>query len=96
MNRTVLPTSAADEQFLQGVWARMFGKFIQCAREKAGRSIEQTAALAGMDAAQWSGVEAGVFLPVTRQDLRVVADAVALEWPEIIQIVCLCSGAWGF
>jgi transcriptional regulator with XRE-family HTH domain len=73
----------------------MFGSFIGRAREKAGRSIEQTAALAGMSAAQWSGVEAGAYLPITRQQLQVVADAVDTDSATMAQIVFLCREAWG-
>ena len=87
--------SNSDSAYFQGAWSRMFGRFIESARQKAGRSIEQTAALAGMSAAQWCGVEAGAYLPMTRQQLRIVADAVEMEWATMAEVVLLCRQAWG-
>lgn len=83
-----------DSRYFQGVWARMFGHFIQSARQKAGRSVEETAALAGMDPAQWLGVEAGDYLPMTCRQLHVVADAVAMERAAMAAVVLLCRQAW--
>ena len=85
----------ADSEYFQGVWARMFGTFIESAREKTGRSIEQTANLAGMDAEQWSAMEAGAWLPTTRQQFRSMAAALQIEWPTMASIVLMCSEAWG-
>jgi len=85
----------AENIYFQDVWSRMFGQFIQSGRQKAGRSVEEAAALAGMDPAQWLGVEAGDYLPITRQQLHVVADAVAMEWATMAEIVMLCRQAWG-
>jgi transcriptional regulator with XRE-family HTH domain len=47
----------------------MFGSFISSAREKGGWPVEQTAELAGMDAAEWAAIEAGTRLPNTRPQL---------------------------
>ena len=85
----------AENIYFQDIWSRVFGQFIQSAREKAGRSVEETAALAGMNPAQWLGVEAGDYLPITRQQLHVVADAVTMEWATMAEIVMLCRQAWG-
>jgi transcriptional regulator with XRE-family HTH domain len=81
---------------LQQVWSRLFGTFMQSAREKAGRSIEQTALLAGMDAAEWSAIEAGTHLPNSRHELEAMADALEMKFDAMAQVVCLCRQAWGF
>ena len=83
-----------DSRYFQGVWARMFGQLIRSARRKAGRSVKETATRAGMDPAQWLGVEAGDYLPMTRRQLHVVADAVAMEWTSMVNVVLLCRQAW--
>ena len=90
---TSLP-SDCNTEYRRDVWSRFFGHFIASAREKAGRSVEETAALAMMSAAQWSGVETGDFLPMTRQQLHVVADAVGMDWETMAETVLLCREAW--
>ena len=87
--------STADSEYFQGFWSRMFGAFMASAREKTGRSIEQTANLAGMDAEQWSAVEAGAWLPETRQQFRSIAAALNIEWSLMVSVVQMCSQAWG-
>ena len=48
---TFAPLPQTDENlYFQDVWARMFGAFIQSAREKAGMTVEQAARLTGADA----------------------------------------------
>ena len=95
MSMTFAPLPFTDDsRYFQGVWARMFGQFIRSARQKAGRSVEETALVAGMNPAQWLGVEAGDYLPMTRRQLHVVADAVAMEWASMAAVVLLCRQAW--
>ena len=95
MSMTFAPLPLTDDsRYFQGVWARMFGQFIRSARQKAGRSVEETAIVAGMEPAQWLGVEAGDYLPMTRRQLHVVADAVAMEWASMAAVVLLCRQAW--
>lgn len=86
---------ADDAGFFQGVWAGMFGSFIESGREKAGLTVEQAAVLAGMDPAEWTAIEAGDQLPKTRRQLQFMAIALEMEWATMANIVCLCSGAWG-
>jgi len=76
-------------------WARLFGLFVESAREKTGRSIEETAVRIGMTAEDWQEVEAGRLLPNTREQVYVLADAVDIEWGEMVEIVRLCRNAWG-
>jgi transcriptional regulator with XRE-family HTH domain len=81
---------------LQQVWGRLFGTFMQSAREKGGWSVEQTALLAGMDTAEWAAIEAGTHLPNSRHELEAMADALEMEFAAMAQVVCLCRQAWGF
>jgi transcriptional regulator with XRE-family HTH domain len=81
--------------FFQGVWARMFGRFIESGRQKAGLTVEQAAILAGMDPTEWTAIEAGALLPKTRRQLESMADALDLEWALMVRIVRLCREAWG-
>lgn len=87
------PTS--DSEYFRGAWSRFFGKFIESGREKAGLSIEQAATLAGMDAEEWTAIEAGATLPTTRQQFRSIADALNIEWITMTKIVLMCRQAWG-
>ena len=86
---------ADDAGFFQGFWPRMFGSFVESAREKTGCSIEQAAVLAGMDPTEWTAIEAGDQLPKTRRQLQFMTAALEMEWATMVNIVCLCSGAWG-
>jgi transcriptional regulator with XRE-family HTH domain len=87
--------STTEDQYFQGVWSRMFGAFMESAREKAGLSVEQAAVLTGMGPEQWSAMEAGAWLPATRQQLHVLAAALDIEWTTMVSIVQMCSQAWG-
>ena len=51
------------------VWGQMFGRLIQGARETGGRSIEETARLAGMEVSEWEAIEAG-YVPTDTGRLR--------------------------
>jgi transcriptional regulator with XRE-family HTH domain len=87
--------ATSDANYFQAVWARMFGSFMQSAREKGGWSVEQTAELAGMDAAEWAAIEAGTHLPSSRQQLEGMADSLEMEWATMAEVVLLCRQAWG-
>ena len=39
------------------VWGRLFGQCVGKTREAAGRSVEETAHLAGMETSQWAAIE---------------------------------------
>ena len=83
--------STNDSEYFRGFWARMFGAFMESAREKTGRSIEQTANLAGMEAERWSAIEAGDWLPTTRQQFHLMASALDIEWATMASVVQMCS-----
>ena len=87
--------STEENLYFQGVWARVFGRFIKCGREKAGLSVENAAELAGMDARNWLAMETGAWLPTTRQQLQFIAAALDIDWPTMTRIVAMCSQAWG-
>lgn len=87
--------STAEIQYFEGVWARMFGAFTASGREKAGLSVEQAAILAGMEAQRWTALEAGDWLPSTREQFHRIAVALDIEWSTMARIVLMCRGAWG-
>lgn len=86
--------STSDNTYFRGIWSRMFGAFIESARRKAGISVDQAAVLASMDAHKWSAIEAGAWLPTTRQQLHLIASALDLEWATMVQIILMCRQAW--
>ncbi len=88
-------SSSDDSSYFQGVWARVFGHFINSAREKAGLSIENAAELAGMDPRNWLATESGSWLPTTKQQLQLMAAAVDIDWPIMVRIITMCRSAWG-
>ncbi len=87
--------STDDNQYFQELWARVFGRFIQSAREKAGLSVENAAELAGMDHRNWRATESGSWLPTTKQQLQFMAAAVDIDWPTMTRVVTMCREAWG-
>jgi transcriptional regulator with XRE-family HTH domain len=91
---SIYPTVPGSDG-LQEFWSRLFGTFMQSAREKGGWSVEETALLAGMETEEWVAIEAGTHLPNSRQELQSMADALEIEWPTMARVVCLCSQAWG-
>jgi ribosome-binding protein aMBF1 (putative translation factor) len=94
MNYAPLPSTPVTDD-LRCCWARLFGLFVESAREKTGRSTEETAVRIGMTVEDWQEVEAGRLLPNTREQVYVLADAVDVEWSEMVEIVRLCRNAWG-
>jgi transcriptional regulator with XRE-family HTH domain len=74
------------------VWGRLFGQCVGKTREAAGRSVEEAAHLAGMEASEWSAVEAG-FVPDPAK-LRPMADALELRYDRIATMAVLCRDAW--
>jgi hypothetical protein len=96
MTCTVLPSTSDDQQYFRGFWARIFGQFIQSAREKAGLAVEPAAWLAGMSSTEeWVSLEAGDLLPSTREEFRSIAAALDIPWETMTSVVLMCRQAWG-
>ena len=91
---TLLP-STVENEYLEAVWSRMFGSFMASAREKVALSVEQASALADMETEQWSAMEAGDWLPETRQQFHLIAAALDIDWDTMVGVVMMCRGAWG-
>jgi Helix-turn-helix domain len=74
------------------VWGRFFGLCIGRTREATGRSVEEAALLAGMEASKWAAVEAG-YVPEPEK-LRPMADALEIGYDRIATMAVLCRDAW--
>jgi transcriptional regulator with XRE-family HTH domain len=74
-------------------WGQLFGSCIEKAREAGGRSIEQAAHLAGMEASQWAAIEAG-YVPTEAAQLRSMAGALECGYDKISTMALLCQDAW--
>jgi len=74
------------------VWGRLFGHCVGKTREAAGRSVEEAARLAGMEASEWAAIEAG-YVP-DPSHLRPMADALELGYDKIAMLAVLCRDGW--
>jgi len=72
---------------------QIFGQMMQMARQASGRSVDEAARLAGMEASQWMAIEAG-FVPDLAL-LRPMADALELSFEQMAIPVRICREAWG-
>ncbi|MGA8041494.1 MAG: hypothetical protein WCA37_01700 [Terracidiphilus sp.] len=45
--------------------------------------------------AVWSAIEAGTWLPTTRQQFQMMAAALDLDWATMTQLILMCRQAWG-
>jgi Helix-turn-helix domain len=91
VSATLSPSFFADDR--RQFWGQIFGHMIQNAREESGRSLEETAELAGMELTDWLAVEAG-HVPSGTTWVRPMADALALSYDQISSMVVLCREAW--
>ena len=73
-------------------WGRLFGSCIEKTRQAGGRSVEEAARLAGMEASQWAAIEAGD-VPDPAQ-LRPMAGALECGYEKIALLAFICQGAW--
>ena len=74
------------------VWGRLFGTCVEKTREARGRSVEEVARLAGMEASEWAAIEAG-YVPNPAQ-LRPMAGALECGYEKIALMAFICQGAW--
>ena len=70
----------------------LFGGCIRKIRETKGRSVEEAARLAGMEASEWLDVEAGRAPGVAQ--LRPIAHALELSDDNLTPLLLLCRDAW--
>ena len=75
------------------VWGRLFGHCVGKTREAAGRSVEETAHLAGMETSEWAAVESG-FVPDPAK-LRPMADALEIGYDQIATVGHALPGGLG-
>jgi transcriptional regulator with XRE-family HTH domain len=73
-------------------WGRLFGTCVEKTREARGRSVEEVARLAGMEASQWAAIEAGYVPDPAR--LRPMAGALECGYEKIALLAFICQGAW--
>jgi len=73
-------------------WGRTFGLFINESRDKTGRSVEEAALLAGMEARSWRAMEAGI--APDHEQLHPVADALELGYDVVEMLAVFCEYAW--
>ena len=78
---------------LHDAWRRMFGIMIQDVRDFMGRSVEETAQLAGMEPSEWAAVEGGDIV-VDPAWLRPMADALEIRFDQMQTMVHLCQFVW--
>jgi len=72
---------------------RLFGAMVQDRRRMIGRTAEQAAWLAGMEASEWLAVEAG-YIPADPARLRSMAAALEIRFDQMALLVYLCQEAW--
>jgi transcriptional regulator with XRE-family HTH domain len=91
---TVISMQAAFTPARQQVYARLFGRCIQKIRESKCQSLEETAALAGMESSEWAAIEAG-HVPGDEPQLQSMAGALECHYDQIVNLALACKGAWG-
>jgi transcriptional regulator with XRE-family HTH domain len=87
-----LPTTYVPE-LRRHVWGRLFGRSIEAARTEAGLSIEEAAALSGMQISEWMAIEDG-HVPQDIDRLRAMAAALEINFEKLANMVLLCREAW--
>jgi hypothetical protein len=74
-------------------WGRLFGSCIERTREAGGRSVEEVAYLAGMEASQWAAIEGG-YVPADSIRLRSMAGTLECGYEKLASLAFICQGAW--
>lgn len=75
-------------------WAGVFADGIRKAREATGRSIEETAKLAGMETSEWEAIEAAFILPQTEDRMQAMAGALEVDFIRLAKFILHCRLAW--
>jgi transcriptional regulator with XRE-family HTH domain len=92
MNYYASPAPASTDIF-RDAWRQLFGSMVQEMREAAGRSVEEAARLAGMEASEWMAVEAG-YITADPDWLHPMADSLGIRFDQLAPLVYICQGAW--
>ena len=87
------PASRQTTPFRRRVWGWMFGDGLRDVRLEEGRSVEEAAAAAGMEPAEWEVVEAGQ-VPKTWEQVWRMADATSSDRSWMVSLVFFCHEAW--
>jgi hypothetical protein len=72
--------------------SRLFGACIKSCRKRSGRSMEEAAAVAGMEITEWAAVEAGS--APNPMFLRSIASGVGSTIDRIAPLIYICQDAW--
>jgi len=91
-----MSTSRSDSNNLDAVkqkaMAELFGAVIKSARERIGYSIEKASGLAGIEAREWSSMEAGKAPDL--QKLDAIGAAVKISKEQMSTSVLLFRDSW--
>ncbi|MFP5227410.1 MAG: helix-turn-helix domain-containing protein [Acidobacteriota bacterium] len=84
---------ASPRQIQRDAWRRLFGSMIAECRCLAGRSLEETAGLAGMTPSEWEAIEIG-HVPADPARLRSMAAALGIRHDQLALMAYMCRGGW--
>lgn len=93
MNRSASQPSASTLNARRDGLRLLFGSMVQDRRETIQRSVEDAAALAGMESSEWAAIEAGHIL-TDPSKLRSMAGALEIRFDQMAMLVHLCQDAW--
>lgn len=79
-------------EFRRKTWGNVFGGLLREARLERGRSVEEAARAAGMEASEWEVVEAGQ-VPDWNKACH-MAGALGVDRMGIAFLVLFCHEAW--
>ncbi|MGC1361880.1 MAG: helix-turn-helix domain-containing protein [Silvibacterium sp.] len=93
MSMTYFASQADFSAVRTEAWRRIFGMMIQKTRQATGRSLEESARLAGMESSEWAAVESG-YIPADPSRLRSMAAALEIRFEQMATMVFICQSAW--
>ena len=92
-SRFMSPALSPSASVLPRSMRQLFGAMVQDRREILGRTADEAAWLAGMEASEWLAVEAG-HIPADPARLRAMAAALEIRFDQMAMLVYLCQEAW--
>ena len=75
------------------LWGRLFGLFIQGARNETKMSVEEAAGVSGMTVSEWMAIEQG-HVPLDINRLRAISATLELTWDRLVNMLAVCREAW--